>query len=561
MSIVRPTDSIVGRAKAALVFHGGDENRALITNVVCQPDIEVARIRFSGPGGFEEKTREHICGVVWLCLRALLKRLGVVCPGFTISVVNLSAASWDHRGLAIAGFSADTPLFLAMLSAALNIPVPQDLLATGHIASPDGDIRVVGSLPAKLAAVSSAGGIKRFIYPDLSGDNSLDALLSENEVLEVHAAIAEAKRFLFALPVRDVGDLIKAIITDEQLVLAGLVNGYFMNSHATMVSGDPIGQATRHLTDDLPFKFWSVLESRMLAGQDSEAKMLLQRFLDSYLGKSNYPSKFGGRLYQLLASVPQQIRRLKIKRPLLPVADCIKLAQYAGAGDVDDVTMLFKAVGGDVSNNDSRKPEIQNKSEHAGSVDDPILESVLSLIRPSNLADRISSPIDNARATYLLDSVIVDGNDAFNEIIYSFYLHLMRHARGVEESVPTENVGGDALALLERSFARDGGVKGALTESRLGLKGGMRFVLDVMTEQFKKEEWEKEVNRVLLEAVDPADWNGQVAFIKALMSRLHGHLPEDILAYPPEKYGNHVQVLARAYVESLDKLHLTFRSL
>jgi len=52
-----------------------------------------------------------------------------------------------------------------------------------------------------------------------------------------------------------------------------------------------------------------------------------------------------------------------------------------------------------------------------------------------------------------------------------------------------------------------------------------------------------------------------VSLVKALLERLWSHLPEDIRNQPPERYANHVQPLAKAYVESMDQLTHTFRSL
>ena len=75
-------------------------------------------------------------------------------------------------------------------------------------------------------------------------------------------------------------------------------------------------------------------------------------------------------------------------------------------------------------------------------------------------------------------------------------IHLFRRVRGVDANEPVQAFGAEAFALLERTFAHGGGVKAALLEARTGAKGGMRYVLDAMTEQFKKEERGKEVERV-----------------------------------------------------------------
>ena len=189
------------------------------------------------------------------------------------------------------------------------------------------------------------------------------------------------------------------------------------------------------------------------------------------------------------------------------------------------------------------------------------MDNVISSINKETLGHKIGIPLDSARASYSLDSVLVNSHEEFNDLVNSFVIHLMRRLRGLKINEPADSSASESFALLERTFAHDGGVKGAMLEAQTGVRGGMRYVLDALTEQFKKEEREKEVNRVLLEALDPLDWKSQVAFIKALMERLTGHLPEDIKNQPPERYANHVHLLAKAYAESIDQLSHTFKML
>jgi len=70
----------------------------------------------------------------------------------------------------------------------------------------------------------------------------------------------------------------------------------------------------------------------------------------------------------------------------------------------------------------------------------------------------------------------------------------------------------DAIALLERAFANGGGFEAALAEARYPAHGGLRRVLDVVTDQYKAEQRSKHVSRVVREAIDPLDWDARVAF-------------------------------------------------
>lgn len=549
------------RANTVVVFHDGDGSQGLLTGIVCRTIDQDQEVIFTGPGQFSERTQEHITQTVYRLVTALASHLGVPCCGLELSAVNLSAASWDQRGLTISGFSADAPIFLVMLAAVIGLEVPVDFLCTGHIASSDGDIRMVGGLPTKLAAASQDKTIRRFAYSDPMADGSLEPMLTPQEMQEVLAALAEAKRSLALYPVKDVADLVRVSFRPEELALASLRKGYFNAEGLPVKSSSPLARTATHLMSGLQSRFWSALESRLLAGQDAEAKVLLDAFVNYHIGREEYPPSFGKRLQGILSSLPTSTRRLKIRFPLLPSSLGFGLAHFARSEEHPDAVIMLKAFNGELNGASRHLENSQESPTLSGKVSDNTLADVISLINENSLAERISLPVDSARASYSLDSVLAQSHEAFNDTITAFVVHLFRRVRGVDVNEPIQAFSAEAFALLERTFAQHGGVKTALAEAQTGTKGGMRYVLDAMTEQFKKEERGKEVQRVLMEALDPLNWDSQVALIKALLERLWIHLPDDIRDHPPEKYANHVGPLAKAYVESMDQLTHAFRSL
>ena len=148
------TTSSIGRANIVLVFGHGNNSTAVITSVTARLSKRKGkeRIRFSGPATFDKKTEKHITDVVLTTADTIVSDLGFPQESFDISAVNIGAASINNLGMNISRFSADASLFLVILSAQLEIPIPQGMLCTGHIASPEGDIRMVKGIPAKLRA-------------------------------------------------------------------------------------------------------------------------------------------------------------------------------------------------------------------------------------------------------------------------------------------------------------------------------------------------------------------------------------------------------------------------
>ena len=173
----------VGRAKTVLVYGEGELATALVSTVIARlcSDSHGERLRFTGPVTFGSGLVSHCAQSIVPAVDAIIGHVAVprgtrhgTC--FDVSVVNVGATSADDLGLEVSGYSADAPIALAILSSVLNIPVPQDLVATGHLASPDGDIRPVGSIPEKLAAAARDPGMRMFVCPSLEADASMQLL-------------------------------------------------------------------------------------------------------------------------------------------------------------------------------------------------------------------------------------------------------------------------------------------------------------------------------------------------------------------------------------------------
>ena len=236
--------------------------------------------------------------------------------------------------------------------------------------------------------------------------------------------------------------------------------------------------------------------------------------------------------------------------------DCIQLTQYSAEQDEDDIPHFYDAVLGKLSH---QGPTTENLFTTDRVLDkNSTLETVLSEISQETLAAKVGFPIDTARAGFVLESVTVESNEEFNEIISAFYFHLLRHSRTVTTAT---NSMADALSLLDRAFSNQGGTTAALAEAKNPTQGGMRYILDVLTEQFKSEEQEKHIHRIFKEAIDPLNWDQKVEFIKTFLERMAPQLPDEIRQAPPERYARHWEQIARVYERSFDRFNRFIRSM
>jgi len=551
-----------GRANTVLVFDQGDNVTAAVSTVIAKTIKKNAgeEIIFRGPARFTERTEKHILEVIMPVADTIFKALGLSNKDFEISIVNLEEASVKDIGLQISGFSADVPILLAILSAGLGMEVSENLISTGHIASTDGDIRMVKDIQKKLAAACANGSIQRFVYPAINQDEIFNGL-SPAEKENVSGAFSKYKGNVKTAAIRDISELIQTVFSEEQVVLASLKHGFFKTCTHYASRGTHLGKAVNFFTENNSKRFWAVLEEKLLRALSESARELMQAFAAFHIKQNTYPEKAGSKLLQLVYSIPPETRSLKIDFPILTISECIKLSQFARESDQEDVLLLYRA-SFEKENRQRKMPSISKGLNEENDIDSGSskLESILSEINTDALSQTIGQPIDSARAAYIMDSVVAESNTAFNDTITAFYIHLLRHTRNVLEPIDLNAAGAEAFALLERTFQKKGGVRTALAEAISATNGGLRRILDDITAQFKHEQLEMHVNRVLKLVLDPLDWQGKVELIRAILKRLEHQLPQDILSQPPEQYAAHYDVIVRAYINSMDQIKSIIRS-
>jgi len=554
--------SYTGRAKAVFVFGRSESAISVVSTVVAKvcDQTHGERLRFKGTSIFDKKTAQHIVETVFPTVDGVLKALGLPEKCFELSIVNIDVASMSDIGLMISGFSADVPIILAFISAALQIPIPGDIVSTGHIASTDGDIRIVKGIPAKILATIKNGSIRTFIYPSIDQDNSLNSF-SPVEKQRIADAITRSRRDIRTIAVRDINELFQAVFSDNLVVLASLMHGFYKRMVPPYKEDTPSGKTAKFFSEDNENRFWKVLEQQILAGESNKAKELLLALTSFHANRKIYPKGLGGGFFNLVQSLPPERFRLKIDFPLLDIPDLTKLSQLAHESDYEDARLLFLASFGEKNIRIAQKVDLDLfKETMTGDQADSKFQSILSEIDADALTILFGIPIDSARATYIMDSVIARSPEEFNRTVASFYTHLLRHTRKVSGPINSKAAGAEALSLIERAFSIKGGFRAALAEAKHATNGGLRLVLDLMAEQFKQEEQEKHINSVLKSALDPLDWDGKVALMREVLKCLEPSLPQEIRSQPTERFAGHYEVIVNAYVQSINQLKTLFRT-
>ena len=552
---------VIGRAKTVLVFGDGPAAKAVVSAVLVRitPAPTSAEPEYEGVVTIADDTRQHLAAVVVPLADAIGSALCAPRVRYSVSAVNIGAASVMNTGVQVSGFSADVPIFLAMLSARLQMPIPQDVVSTGHIASLEGDIRWVRQVPAKVAAALQDGSIRTFLYPLLREDTSL-AALAPREKEQAESALHAAKARIDVTSVGAVDELIAAVFSDDAIARGSLDAGFLMARANSAHMTGTVRAAVDHLGQGNPVRLFQLLDHLLLVGDITEAQVLLKAWEAYFVARRQYPAGDGRRLYGLWLSIPPDIRR-KFAAPLIDVETTVALGQFAGKADHEDLKCLYRLTELHISESGAnRAPAISGEPVEAAS-GAALVNRVLAEIDRDSLTARIGLGIDTARASFILQSVTVPNNGEFMDTITAFYAHLLRHTGTIDGAADASGVGAEAMALLDRAFPGEHGFEAALNEALNATHGGLRYVLDAITERYKREKEEAHVSYVLAHAVDPVKWETKVEFMRALLNRLAGVLPPDINPETPERYAKNCDIVARAYVNSMEKVTTLLRSM
>jgi len=550
----------VGRVTTALVLGQGETSQATVTTVMARARQRSGRRRIllRGAARFGTGATQLIEETVLHLVDQVARHLALRPQAFDLSVVHAGTGLAPDQSLGLGGPSADAAVTMAMLSGITKIPLSDDVAIIGHVASPDGDITPWPDMGMALDAVLRTPDIRTLVCPSLDGDIPNAVLLPE-ERERAEAAMASARSRLQVVQVSDLAQLLRAVLSDETIVLGSLRSGFFNLGSAPNLIGDPIGDAARVLCEGNNTRFGRCLQAHLFAGRVAEARELLRLRVEHQLRVKQYPKVLGQQLASLIQSVPPSAWTEGSVPALLSADDCLKLSRLIAVDDLEDLSRLVRLTKARAvpvwqrTADETRQPVPADASA--------ALDLIMEQLDAEHLSRETGQAIDEARAAFVMDRVTVGSAEELYSTVAAFYLFVLRRMGLVAGGENPEDVADEAVALLERAFRSSGGVRAAVAECLVPARGGVRHVLDELTEQLKAERQEMRVSRILKTAVDPLDPEARRAFMVALLDRLKPLLPPEMLTGPPERFVAETETILRTVARSLDETRRVFRRL
>ena len=531
-------------------FGGSD---AFITYVVVKSigTEGVARVNFKGVSVFTEDVQRHIKDTIVPIVDDIVDGLAVNRACYDISISNLPTASVNNGHIRVEGFSADLPVFTAMLAAAMDMPLTDNILTTGHIGSCCGEIMPVKALESKLHSAINDSSIQKFIYPDYKRN-----IFSEYH--DIRRILADAVTSIKMSSVSSIYDCIEQAFEPHQIVLSALRKGYFERISHNCNSDNSVVKIISYLSDNNLQRFWNEVRTLLMTKRTDLAKELFAEFCRYYISRQKYSGNAGSKLSMMTAAVPRHIRGDDKFYPLCDIDLCIKMGQYADRKDHHDFVKYLNCITGTIQIDQA---DIGTPPFRAASVNfqNTAFDEVLNKLNQKSLATKIDIPIDSAQGSFVPGKAVVNSYEEFLEITTNFVVHFRCHVDKADlGSLDVNACRNDALDIIEKAFKDQGGCQAAYMRASEGIDSGIRGVFNKMVDQYKFEQKTKYANRILKETVDIMSWDERVDFMRTALTKVGNLLPTELRNQPPERFAREFEVITKAIIKSLDKVNDVF---
>jgi hypothetical protein len=180
------------------------------------------------------------------------------------------------------------------------------------------------------------------------------------------------------------------------------------------------------------------------------------------------------------------------------------------------------------------------------------LDYLLERIEETSLVRHIDKKLDQARASYRIDTSVIKNESQFIEAITAFWLHCGTPKPIDPGLVEHSAAKAEAIEMLHQAYTRHGGYAAAYSEARNGIHGGLLCVFDVLIQELKFQKRRAYVRFHFRKAVDQSDPRAQVALMTALMHRFPNSVPKELRRKPPEHFVKKSEEILISLSESMN---------
>lgn len=506
-------NEVIGRVKVPLV---SIEGPAIISTIIAKEleFYESKRILFKGVVPIDEKLKEHIRDIILPQVDNICNKLGISLCSFELSINNVGAISSSDNHYSLSGYSADTAIFVILLSVALKLYINQNIVFTGHISSSSGDISQVSNLLEKSEAALNDKIAEKFIYPEIESENSM-SILKPKEYDRIRSYFRGLRGLIELFPVNNLYDVIKKTISEESIVKSSFDKNYFR--HETKNLEENSLDISVYLKKNNDERFWKSIENNLSHKQIRKGQTLIAKYATYFIKEKIYPDLFGSKLNNLVLSLPLTTIKSEGFYPIIEKDIYIKLIQYAKKSDYQDVAILHKLTFDKRIQKKINKDYYQPNS--GKTIQSDIVDFVLERLNPRFINKHVESKIDSARSKYILDRNSVDSYEELIDAISTYYQHILRQINADFIITSREKLQILSDDIFNKTYRIKNEKLEAISNGIKEFNGGLRIILDDITIHMKQTEKEKYVKATINDLVDPLNYEMKESIINEIFKR------------------------------------------
>ncbi len=524
----------IGQTMVPLVIRHGGPKAGVITPLKASfiqgtsPEIS-----FLGPVRIDPRLIAHVKATLLPLVSRILDLLGVSLGRFEINLAVPSISTLTGKEIVVEETSLGAPLFVAMLSAALKISIPQDKICTGHILSIDGEIGPVGDLSEKFLAIRSEKRFSKILYPNHNRDASIRRLTPRT--WEIHEKeIPKTGLDILARPISDVFDLAEEMWTDGDIVLGSVTAPFYSSNPIVFDPQTPVERVAKRLISDLPHRVWRELQS--IAQKDEGLfREALYGFVDVHLQHQQYPTGMGVNLHNLFQSLPLSIQR-KIDFGHADWAFIRRIRHLSEGENEEDVKVLLDVL-------QQPKPRIGSKEDpdcdSRISKEEALLSLAIQELRPSKSEEASEQQYWEAYRTFPFQEYEIITDDDLESSAGKFLTHIYQRIHQLELPVDPQAARSEGRVFLDLSYKDQGGWSAALWDAVHHTGGGLPQVFENLTRLLIEDRLRRYRLDRLQSIIKVDDFETPIALMETFKEKYHHLIPPNVREKSAEELAPH----------------------
>ena len=115
------------------------------------------------------------------------------------------------------------------------------------------------------------------------------------------------------------------------------------------------------------------------------------------------------------------------------------------------------------------------------------------------------------------------------------------------------------MELFKNTFPKQAEFKEAISIALNGNKGGLRYILDMITEFLKKDTRDKHIFAIINDAINPLDYELKKRLIEKIMDREKDRLKLNPEKMNAEQFVENYRAIIQEYAQSKNSLNRIFK--